>query len=110
MDQLSGGEKSIAALALVFAIHSFRPAPFFVLDEVDAALDGANIIRYKNMVKSLADKTQFLIITHDEVSATIADAYYGITAEEKGVSKIFTVKVNDDGSVNNSSEKVVTGD
>ena len=58
------------------------------------ALDGANIIRYKNMVKNLSDKTQFLIITHDEVSATIADAYYGITAEEKGVSKIFTVKVD----------------
>ncbi len=106
----SGGELTMTGLALVFAIFLYRPSPFCILDEVDAALDGANIIRYKNMVKSLADKTQFLIITHDEVSATIADAYYGITAEEKGVSKIFTVKVNDDGSVNNSGEKVVTGD
>ena len=79
-----------------------------ILDEVDAALDGANIIRYKNMVKNLSDKTQFLIITHDEVSATIADAYYGITAEEKGVSKIFTVKVNKDGTVNGSQEQLVT--
>ena len=60
------------------------------------------------MVKNLSDKTQFLIITHDEVSATIADAYYGITAEEKGVSKIFTVKVNKDGTVNGSQEQLVT--
>ena len=57
---------------------------------------------------NLSDKTQFLIITHDEVSATIADAYYGITAEEKGISKIFTVKVDKDGTVNGSQEQLVT--
>ena len=104
----SGGELTMTGLALVFAIFLYRPSPFCILDEVDAALDGANIIRYKNMVKNLSDKTQFLIITHDEVSATIADAYYGITAEEKGVSKIFTVKVNKDGTVNESQEQLVT--
>ncbi|WP_028330183.1 chromosome segregation SMC family protein [Brachyspira alvinipulli] len=104
----SGGELTMTGLALVFAIFLYRPSPFCILDEVDAALDGANIIRYKNMVKNLSDKTQFLIITHDEVSATIADAYYGITAEEKGVSKIFTVKVDKDGTVNGSQEKLVT--
>ena len=104
----SGGELTMTGLALVFAIFLYRPSPFCILDEVDAALDGANIIRYKNMVKNLSDKTQFLIITHDEVSATIADAYYGITAEEKGVSKIFTVKVNKDGTVNGSQEQLVT--
>lgn len=103
----SGGELTMTGLALVFAIFLYRPSPFCILDEVDAALDGANIIRYKNMVKNLSDKTQFLIITHDEVSATIADAYYGITAEEKGVSKIFTVKVDKDGKVNGSEEKLV---
>ena len=106
----SGGELTMTGLALVFAIFLYRPSPFCILDEVDAALDGANIIRYKNMVKNLSDKTQFLIITHDEVSATIADAYYGITAEEKGVSKIFTVKVDKDGTVNGSQEKLVTED
>ena len=104
----SGGELTMTGLALVFAIFLYRPSPFCILDEVDAALDGANIIRYKNMVKNLSDKTQFLIITHDEVSATIADAYYGITAEEKGVSKIFTVKVDKDGTVNGSQEQLVT--
>ena len=104
----SGGELTMTGLELVFAIFLYRPSPFCILDEVDAALDGANIIRYKNMVKNLSDKTQFLIITHDEVSATIADAYYGITAEEKGVSKIFTVKVDKDGKVNGSEEKLVT--
>ncbi len=103
----SGGELTMTGLALVFAIFLYRPSPFCILDEADAALDGANIIRYKNMVKNLSDKTQFLIITHDEVSATIADAYYGITAEEKGVSKIFTVKVDKDGKVNGSEEKLV---
>lgn len=103
----SGGELAMTGLALVFAIFLYRPSPFCILDEVDAALDGANIIRYKNMVKSLADKTQFLIITHDEVSATIADTYYGITAEEKGISKVFTVKIDKDGSVNGSKEAVV---
>ena len=104
----SGGELTMTGLALVFAIFLYRPSPFCILDEVDAALDGANIIRYKNMVKNLSDKTQFLIITHDEVAATIADAYYGITAEEKGVSKIFTVKVDKDGKVNDSEERLVT--
>lgn len=106
----SGGELTMTGLALVFAIFLYRPSPFCILDEVDAALDGANIIRYKNMVKSLSDRTQFLIITHDEVSATIADNYYGVTAEEKGVSKIFTVKVDKDGTVNGSKEKLVTGE
>ncbi|WP_300369966.1 AAA family ATPase [Brachyspira sp.] len=104
----SGGELTMTGLALVFAIFLYRPSPFCILDEVDAALDGANIIRYKNMVKKLSDRTQFLIITHDEVSATIADAYYGITAEEKGVSKIFTVKVDKEGKVNGSEEKLVS--
>ena len=106
----SGGELTMTGLALVFAIFLYRPSPFCILDEVDAALDGANIIRYKNMVKNLSNNTQFLIITHDEVAATIADAYYGITAEEKGVSKIFTVKVDKDGKVNGSEDKLVTNE
>lgn len=105
----SGGELAMAGLALVFAIFLYRPSPFCILDEVDAALDGANIIRYKNMVKSLSHKTQFLVITHDEVSATIADTYYGITSEEKGVSKLYTVKVDDNGSVNGSENNLVNG-
>ena len=94
----SGGELTMTGLALVFAIFLYRPSPFCILDEVDAALDGANIIRFKNMVKGLSN----------EVSATIADAYYGITAEEKGVSKIFTVKVDKDGTINGSKDKVVS--
>lgn len=100
----SGGELTMTGLALVFAIFLYRPSPFCILDEVDAALDGANIVRYKNMVKKLSDKTQFLIITHDDVSATIANTYYGITAEEKGISKIYTVKIDEDGSVNGSRD------
>lgn len=103
----SGGELTMTGLALVFAIFLYRPSPFCILDEVDAALDGANIIRYKNMVKSLSNNTQFLVITHDEVSATIATTYYGVTAEEKGVSKVYTVKIDKNGSVNGSKESLV---
>jgi len=103
----SGGELAMAGLALVFAIFLHRPSPFCILDEVDAALDGANIIRYKSMVKELSKKTQFLIITHDEVSATIADRYYGVTSEEKGISKVYTVEINGEGNINGSEESLV---
>lgn len=100
----SGGERSMIGLALIFAIFKARPSPFCILDEVDAALDAANVIRFKEMVARFSEKTQFLIITHNEITATIANTYYGVTQAQKGVSSIFTVRVNSDGSINDSGK------
>ena len=93
---LSGGEKSLTAVALLFAIIQTKPTPFCILDEIDAALDEANINRYTNYLKSLSNNTQFIIITHRKSTMEIADILYGVTMEEEGVSKIISVKLTDD--------------
>lgn len=93
---LSGGEKSLTAVALLFAIFQIKPAPFCILDEIDAALDEANISRYTNYLKSLSGKTQFIMITHRKGTMEIADILYGVTMEEEGVSKIVSVKLTSD--------------
>lgn len=93
---LSGGEKSLTAVALLFAIIQTKPTPFCILDEIDAALDEANINRYTNYLKSLSTNTQFIIITHRKSTMEIADILYGVTMEEEGVSKIISVKLTDD--------------
>ncbi|MBI4978146.1 MAG: AAA family ATPase [Spirochaetes bacterium] len=98
----SGGERSMIGLSLVFAIFRYHPSPFCILDEADAALDAANVVRFKEIVKQFSEKTQFLVITHNEITATIADTFYGVTRPEKGPSNIYTLRVNDDGSVNES--------
>ncbi|MFM1524667.1 MULTISPECIES: chromosome segregation protein SMC [Helcococcus] len=92
---LSGGEKALTAVALLFAIFEINPAPFCVLDEIDAALDEANIKRYIGYLKSLVDKTQFIIITHRKVTMEMAEILYGVTMEEKGISKVITLALDD---------------
>lgn len=89
---LSGGERSLTAVALLFAFLKVRPAPFCILDEIDAALDDSNILRYADYIKSIED-IQFIIITHRKLSMEIANALYGVTMEEKGVSKLISVKL-----------------
>ncbi|MEG0370892.1 MAG: chromosome segregation protein SMC, partial [Clostridium sp.] len=84
---LSGGEKGLSAIALVFAILKMKPTPFCVLDEIEAALDDANVNRYAKFLKEYAKKTQFIIITHRKGSMAVADSLYGVTMEEKGISK-----------------------
>jgi len=92
---LSGGEKALTALALVFAIFRLNPAPFCVLDEVDAPLDDANVGRFCNLVKELSDQVQFIYITHNKVAMTMATDLLGVTMPEPGTSKLVTVNLEE---------------
>jgi len=89
---LSGGEKALTAIALLFAIFQYKPSPFCILDEVDAPLDDANIGRFIKMLDGLKEQTQFVLITHSRKTMAIADQLYGVTMEEPGVSKLVSVR------------------
>jgi chromosome segregation protein len=91
---LSGGEKALTAFALLIALFKYRPSPFCVLDEVDAPLDEANIVRFTNLVQHMSDVTQFIVITHNKRTMEISPSIYGVTMEEAGVSKVVSVKFN----------------
>ena len=92
---LSGGEQALTAIAILFAIIAMRPMPFCVLDEIEAALDEANVGRYARYLKRFAEKTQFIVITHRKPTMENADVLFGVTMEEKGVSKIVSVKISE---------------
>ncbi|MEI6245965.1 MAG: chromosome segregation protein SMC, partial [Acidobacteriota bacterium] len=91
---LSGGEKALTAMALMFAIFKYRPSPFCLLDEIDAPLDDANIGRFVEMLKTMQDHTQFILITHNRKTMEIANRLYGVTMEEPGVSKLISIQMN----------------
>jgi len=91
---LSGGEKALTAMALMFAIFKHRPSPFCLLDEIDAPLDDANIGRFVEMLQGLQTSTQFILITHNRKTMEIADRLYGVTMEEPGVSKLISLQLN----------------
>ncbi len=93
MTLLSGGEKALTAIALLFAILKINPAPFCVLDEIEAALDDVNVYRYAEYLKKFAKETQFLVITHRKGTMEAADTVYGVTMEEKGISKLLSMKL-----------------
>jgi chromosome segregation protein len=92
---LSGGEKALTAVALIFAIFLIKPTPFCLLDEVDAPLDDANVGRYNEMVKEMSKTSQFILITHNKRTMETVDTLYGVTMEEPGVSKLVSVRLSD---------------
>jgi len=91
---LSGGEKALTAIALMFGMFKFKPSPFCLLDEIDAPLDDANIGRFVEMLKGMQSHTQFIVITHNRKTMEIADRLYGVTMEEPGVSKLISLQMN----------------
>lgn len=92
---LSGGERALTAIAILFGILRLKPSPFAVLDEIEASLDDANVLRFANYLKSMGDRMQFVIITHRKGTMAVADTIYGVTMEEKGVSKVLSVQLDD---------------
>jgi len=95
LDLLSGGEKALSAIALIFSTFMIRPSPFCLMDEVDAPLDDANTDRFNSLIKELAKKSQFIIITHNKRTMEACDTLYGVTMEESGVSKMVSVRLTD---------------
>jgi chromosome segregation protein len=91
LTQLSGGERTLTATALLFAIYLIKPAPFCILDEVDAPLDDANVGKFTNMIRQFSDNSQFIIVTHNKTTMSTVDVIYGVTMQEAGVSKLVSV-------------------
>ncbi len=91
LTQLSGGERTLTATALLFAIYLIKPAPFCILDEVDAPLDDANVSKFTNMIRQFSDNSQFIIVTHNKMTMSTVDVIYGVTMQEPGVSKLVSV-------------------
>jgi chromosome segregation protein len=103
---LSGGEKTMAALAMIFAFFQAKPSPFCLLDEVDAALDEANNERYNAIVKEFAKTTQFIIITHAKRTMSIGNVLYGVTMQEPGISKRISVRFEEADRLDETLEPV----
>ena len=92
---MSGGERALTVIALLISFMAFRPAPFCFVDEIDAALDDANVERYSRMIADYKKKTQFIVISHRKKTMEFADTLQGVTMAEKGVSSLITVKMKD---------------
>ena len=95
LSMLSGGERALTAVALLFAMLEVRPVPFCVLDEVDAALDEANVGRFTEALRELADRTQFIVITHNRGTIEAADALYGVTVGDDSVSRVISLRLDE---------------
>lgn len=96
IELLSGGEKTLTAIALLFAIYLVKPSPFCILDEVDAPLDDANVDRFTKIIKDFSNSTQFIVVTHNKRTMEAADTLYGVTMQEEGISKLVSVRFNEE--------------
>jgi chromosome segregation protein len=96
IELLSGGEKTLTAIALLFAIYLVKPSPFCILDEIDAPLDDANIDRFTKIIKDFSKDTQFIVVTHNKRTMEAAETLYGVTMQEEGISKLVSVRFNED--------------
>ncbi len=94
VEPFSGGEKSLAAIALIFAILLYRPSPFLILDEVDAALDDANTNLFNRLIRDVAEKSQVIMITHNKSTMEVADTLFGVTMQKQGISSLVSVTLN----------------
>jgi chromosome segregation protein len=103
IDLLSGGEKTLTATALLFAIYLVKPSPFCILDEVDAPLDDMNIDRFTRILRKFSVNTQFIVVTHNKRTMEAANALYGVTMEEEGVSKLVTVRFNEETQISSAT-------
>ena len=106
LDLFSGGEKALAALAFLLALFKYRPTPFCLLDEVDAPLDDANIERFVSLIKEFSQEYQFILITHNKKTMEAADSLYGITMEEPGISKVMSVRFDENGTKRRKGDEV----
>ncbi len=106
---LSSGERALTAIALLFGLYLVKPSPFCVLDEVDAPLDDANIDRFLSLLRRFSEKTQFIVITHNKRTMEVADALYGVTMQEPGISRIVSVRLEGGGIVTEDSAEPVPG-
>jgi len=95
IELMSGGEKALTAVALIFAIFQYKPSPFCFLDEVDAPLDEANIGRYCEIIRAMTGRSQFILISHNKATMEASDVLYGVTMDTPGVSKIVSVELRD---------------
>jgi chromosome segregation protein len=105
IELMSGGEKALTAVSLIFAIFQHKPSPFCILDEVDAPLDEANVTRYNEAIRSMTDNSQFILITHIKRTMQSVDVLYGVTMQEPGVSKLVSVRVNESAKRSNDRSK-----
>ncbi len=109
LEAMSGGEKTMTAVTLLFALFMHRPSPFCLLDEIEAALDEANVIRLVELVRDLTDRSQFILITHNKRTMAMADVLYGVTMQEPGVSKLVSVKIKKDATAEPSTPAAAAG-